>query len=74
MDRHAVALTLVVALASGVAFARPRRHSHRNHTGGEARAQAPRKKSGEQASLHVRVMQLSATVGRGFAADITLTL
>ncbi|MFI5289246.1 MAG: hypothetical protein ACHQ17_06340 [Polyangia bacterium] len=60
MDRHAVALTLALALAAaggGVALARPRR-SHRNHTGGEARAQAPRKKSGEAASLHVRSIDL----------------
>jgi hypothetical protein len=27
-----------------------------------------------QSALHVRVMQVSATVGRGFAADVTLTL
>jgi hypothetical protein len=27
-----------------------------------------------QSALHVRVAQLSATVGRGFAADVTLTL
>lgn len=59
MDRHAVALTLALALASGVALARPRHRSHRNHTGGEARAQAPRKKSGEQASLHVRSIDLA---------------
>lgn len=61
MDRHPVALTLalVAALAfGGLAHGRPRRRSHRNHTGGEARAAAPRKKSGETASLHVRSIDL----------------
>jgi hypothetical protein len=29
--------------------------------------------SAPQSALHVRVVQLSATVGRGFAADLTLT-
>ena len=50
-------------------------HAHKHHA---VRALRRRRRIADfgapQASLHVRVTQLSATVGRGFAAEAILTL